>query len=139
MPSYHVVWEIDIEADTPLEAAHQARHYQTKPDTTADVFDVTEDGGETFHIDLTAIREDEDGHCRTCGQPYEDGGDGYDGECPDCADKTFAAEFPEENYRNYYEHCGQEWSEVADSMCNDKCPVCNAEITPYNSEEIDDD
>jgi predicted nucleic acid-binding Zn-ribbon protein len=33
--------------------------------------------------------------CRTCGQFYRDGADGYDGECPTCADKTFAAEAPE--------------------------------------------
>lgn len=90
---YRVSWEIDIEADSPLEAAQKARHYQTKPDTTATVFDVrAEDSANALRIDLTAIAEDEDGHCRTCGQPYEDGGDGYDGECPDCADKTYQAE-----------------------------------------------
>ena len=27
-------------------------------------------------------------YCRTCGDIYEDCGDGYDGECPSCADKT---------------------------------------------------
>jgi hypothetical protein len=37
---YLVRWEIDIEAESPLEAAQKARHYQTKPDTTAQVFDV---------------------------------------------------------------------------------------------------
>lgn len=26
--------------------------------------------------------------CRTCGEIYQDGGDGYDGECPGCADKS---------------------------------------------------
>ena len=29
--------------------------------------------------------------CRSCGRSYPEGGDGYDGECPDCADKTEAA------------------------------------------------
>lgn len=37
---YLVRWEIDIEAESLLEAAQKARHYQTKPDTTAQVYDV---------------------------------------------------------------------------------------------------
>lgn len=35
--------------------------------------------------------------CRTCGDRYPDAGDGWDGECPDCADKTYLRENPEEN------------------------------------------
>ena len=31
--------------------------------------------------------EDEE-TCRTCGEKYDPYGDGYDGECPSCADKT---------------------------------------------------
>ncbi len=60
---YLVRWEIDIEAETPLAAAQKARHYQTKPDTTAQVFDVfaplcdpPEPGGPSMRvarIDLT--------------------------------------------------------------------------------------
>ena len=42
----------------------------------------------------------------------------------------------EKKYRNYYEHCGEKWEDEWDSMCNDKCPVCNNEIKPYKSEEI---
>ena len=30
--------------------------------------------------------------CRTCGDVYPEGGDGWDGECPSCADKTYAKE-----------------------------------------------
>jgi hypothetical protein len=30
--------------------------------------------------------------CRSCGKPYSRYGDGWDGECPDCADRSFAAE-----------------------------------------------
>lgn len=29
--------------------------------------------------------------CRTCNEPYDGAGDGWDGECPDCADITEAA------------------------------------------------
>jgi len=35
---YRVRWE----AETPREAAEKARHYQTKPGTTATVFEVAE-------------------------------------------------------------------------------------------------
>jgi hypothetical protein len=37
---------------------------------------------------------------------------------------------------NHYRHCGQEWEDRWSSACNDRCPVCNAEIEPYESEEI---
>jgi hypothetical protein len=42
------------------------------------------------------------------------------------------------NYLNYY-HCpndGKEWVDLWSCMCNDKCPLCDAEIEPYRSEEI---
>jgi hypothetical protein len=42
------------------------------------------------------IEEDEDENvCRTCGEEYPEGGDGFDGECPDCADKTDQKLHPE--------------------------------------------
>lgn len=37
--------------------------------------------------------------CRTCGARYDDGGDGFDGECPTCADKTDQELHPE-NYQD---------------------------------------
>lgn len=37
---YRVCWEIEVEAETPQEAAEKARLYQTKPRTTATVFEV---------------------------------------------------------------------------------------------------
>jgi hypothetical protein len=39
---YRVRWEIEVEAETPQHAAEKARHYQTKPGTTATVFEVAE-------------------------------------------------------------------------------------------------
>ncbi len=57
---YRVRWEIEIEAETPLTAAEKARHYQTKPGTTATVFEVAEIRpyavrryGDLITIDLT--------------------------------------------------------------------------------------
>jgi hypothetical protein len=31
---------------------------------------------------------------------------------------------------------GIEWDDEWDCMCNDRCPACNAEIEPYESEDI---
>ncbi|QWY83077.1 hypothetical protein [Rhizobium phage RHph_X66] len=31
---------------------------------------------------------DDEDKCRDCGEEYADGGDGYNGRCPDCADKA---------------------------------------------------
>ena len=54
------------------------------------------------------------------------------------------------NYINHYhcDHTGRpeesikpscDWSNNWSCMCNDKCPVCNLEIEPYDSEEINDE
>jgi predicted Zn-ribbon and HTH transcriptional regulator len=34
--------------------------------------------------------------------------------------------------------CGHEWDDVHDCPCNDRCPGCNKEITPCDSEEVED-
>ena len=39
---YRVRWEIEVEATTPHEVAEKARYYQTKPGTSATVFEVAE-------------------------------------------------------------------------------------------------
>ncbi|WP_143062010.1 hypothetical protein [Faunimonas pinastri] len=46
-----------------------------------------------------AAEEENEDLCRTCGAQYEDGGDGFDGECPSCADKTDQKLHPE-NYED---------------------------------------
>ncbi len=41
-------------------------------------------------------------------------------------------------YENHYRcDCGEEWSDEWTCMCNDRCPSCNAEIEPYDSDEIE--
>lgn len=40
MTEYRVTWVIDVDADTPEDAARKAREYQIDPDSTANVFDV---------------------------------------------------------------------------------------------------
>lgn len=51
MTAYHVTWEIDIDADTPHEAAAEAARIQADPDTWATVFDVSTPQ-ETVRVDL---------------------------------------------------------------------------------------
>jgi len=43
------------------------------------------------------------------------------------------------SYVNYYScpYDGAQWADAWSSMCNHKCPRCNAEIEPYRSDEID--
>jgi hypothetical protein len=36
------------------------------------------------------------------------------------------------------QHDPNAWEEVADCECNDRCPICNAEIEPSDSEELID-
>lgn len=40
-------------------------------------------------------------------------------------------------WRNYYrcDECEISWDDVHSSMCNDRCPECNAEIEPWACEE----
>lgn len=42
----------------------------------------------------------------------------------------------EPQFRNYYRHCGEEWEDVWSCACNDECPVCKAEIEPYQSDAL---
>jgi hypothetical protein len=57
MQAYKVLWEIDIEAESPKVAAEKARYYQTVPSTTATVFDVLGEAGEVTRIDLMEHEE----------------------------------------------------------------------------------
>jgi hypothetical protein len=50
---YHVVWEIDIYAQSHLEAAKEALAIQQDRNSTATVFDVTEGNSDkTIRVDL---------------------------------------------------------------------------------------
>lgn len=55
MPGYNVRWEMDVEADSPREAAERAREAQTREGTIANVFDVFDGDGRIHRIDLDLI------------------------------------------------------------------------------------
>jgi len=52
MMNYRVSWEIDIDADSPREAAERALEIQRRPDSTATVFTVRDETGESIEVDL---------------------------------------------------------------------------------------
>jgi hypothetical protein len=52
MPEYRITWEMDIDADSPIDAARQALKIQRDPDSIANVFDITDEAGTTERIDL---------------------------------------------------------------------------------------
>ena len=58
----------------------------------------------------------------------------------DPADYEGCGEVPQ-FFKNHYSHpaCGVEWEDIWTSTCDDKCPKCDAPISPYCSEELDTD
>jgi hypothetical protein len=40
---------------------------------------------------------------------------------------------------NHYEHCGERWDDESDCMNNDRCPECDKEIEPFESEDFGSD
>lgn len=63
MKTYHVLWEIDVEAESPREAAEKAQAIQQDTQSIATVFDVIEmDGEDIKRIDL----EDASTICDEC-------------------------------------------------------------------------
>ena len=41
-------------------------------------------------------------------------------------------------FRNYYDcaRCNYQWIDEWSAKCDDRCPVCNTAISPYNSEDL---
>jgi hypothetical protein len=53
MTEYQVTWAIDVEANSPQEAATKARTIQQDPTSIAHVFEVADHGdGRTYTVDL---------------------------------------------------------------------------------------
>ena len=58
MAEHKVTWTIDIDADTPWQAAEQAREIMLDPCSTATFFTVLDENGYTHEIGLP-VMEDE--------------------------------------------------------------------------------
>lgn len=80
---YKVNWSIDIDADSPKEAASMALEIMRDPDSTATVFDVSEPEGASITVDLEpvacwhdgcylAVVDNNTGRCEVHGLPPEE-------------------------------------------------------------------
>jgi hypothetical protein len=53
MPLYHVIWEIDLDSETPKEAAERALEIHRDPESIATVFHVRDEYGNFTKVDLS--------------------------------------------------------------------------------------
>jgi hypothetical protein len=58
MTSYRVQWEIDVDADTPEDAARQAFEMMRDPESIATVFSVRDAQGKSVCIDMLNLEDD---------------------------------------------------------------------------------
>lgn len=57
MTEYHVKWEIDLDAETPAEAARKALGYVSDPLSVAHVFEVVEHGKDDQDAEMVDLDE----------------------------------------------------------------------------------
>jgi len=57
---YKIKWEIDIEADSPEEAAAKAMYLQQNDDSQASIYEVTDTDGNVKEIDVLVVIEAEE-------------------------------------------------------------------------------
>jgi DNA-directed RNA polymerase subunit RPC12/RpoP len=109
MAEYKVMWEIDIEADSPREAAEKAKVWQ-QTGSWVGVFDVTDEEGTTTRVDL-----DEDD--KDAIETFEAFSMREEGEEETVAPMMF---------RNHYEcqKCEHKWTDDWSAQCDDDCPNC---------------
>ncbi len=55
MSEYTVTWEIDLNADSPVQAAKLARKFQLDPQSWATVFSVVDADGNDTTVDLEEV------------------------------------------------------------------------------------
>lgn len=60
MTFYAITWDIEIDADSPREAALKALEIQRDPNSTATVFSVYTEGGDFVQIDTLADDDSDD-------------------------------------------------------------------------------
>jgi hypothetical protein len=55
---FKINWKIEIDAETPLDAAREALRVQRDSGSTATVFEVTDENGDLFLVDLDSLSSD---------------------------------------------------------------------------------
>ena len=63
--TYHVLWEIDLDADSPQEAAELALSIMLDSESTATVFDVTDVTAVSSADALLSLLSDEEEECQS--------------------------------------------------------------------------
>lgn len=58
MPKFMLNWAIELDDETPLDAARQGRRIQRDPESIAGVFSVTDEAGVTVEVDLQFHEEE---------------------------------------------------------------------------------
>ena len=58
MTMYHVIWEIDLDAESPKAAAEMALEIHRSPESIATVFSVCDEDGNLTQVDLSAEEEE---------------------------------------------------------------------------------
>jgi hypothetical protein len=61
--------------------------------------------------------------CRTCGEPYDGYGDGWDGECGNCADRSYVEDEDREETRTLFKDNGGYSVADIDHSADDEAPV----------------
>jgi hypothetical protein len=59
MTLFRVIWEIDIDAETPEDAAKQALGIQRDRDSNGTIFDCIDEYGNAHRIDVTELEQQE--------------------------------------------------------------------------------
>ena len=96
MTAYSVNWKIDIEAESPVEAAKQALEIQRDPATLATVFEIYDEDGNHTSVDLLEIGENRIGRIADDRQDLAEAPKPALGHIPHWEDD---AEFPSEDWR----------------------------------------
>ncbi len=59
-PEYVVIWRVELDADSPYDAARQARNIQLDPESAATLFEVIDSEGQRIvDLEYDWIEEDE--------------------------------------------------------------------------------
>ncbi len=70
MTRYHLTWTIDLDADTPEDAARKARRYQLDPGAEVGAFDVlNKDTGMVGMVDLDLLNNEPQGCAKPAHKP----------------------------------------------------------------------
>ena len=121
------------------EVAVMAAALETPGDLTdADLVHVIHDASS-----LAAELEQDAKLCRTCGDEYHFAGDGWDGECPVCADKTAEGKCPACKKTLSKEQRDELWAREENGQDHGQpCPHCNyggaCILTGADGEDPDD-